>query len=727
MNELVELRGTIEKILFKSPENGFSVFRLQINAKESIVARGSLPALQSGEEVSLQGAWTFHPKFGRQFEVAHCYASLPSSMQGIKKYLGSGLIKGIGPAYAERIINAFGSKALEIIDKEPDRLCQVEGIGKQRIASIVEAWKEQKEVSRVMVFLQERNVSPVFASKIFKTYGHESIAKIQENPYRLAEDIWGVGFKTADGVALKLGFDKLSNYRIKAAILYSLKELSTSGHLYGIVSEIKAKVAEILELESEHLDLLKRALEELYSEEKIKLITHNTLHYLALPSFYFSEKGIAAKIKKLKEPELAPRTFNYSEIYTQLSTSESKIQLNDDQIKGILSSLQNKLSIITGGPGTGKTTLIRSLLEILDRYHCRVRLAAPTGRAAKRIFEGTGRNAETLHRLLEFTPQSMAFSRNEQNAIETDFLIIDEASMIDVFLMHSILKAMPQKAHLILIGDVDQLPSVGAGNILNDLIASKEVATTRLTQIFRQAQDSLIIVNAHRINNGEFPIMKGTGPKRDFRFIAQKEVDEVFGALKTIYTSTLAKAGISTQDAIVLCPMNRGIAGTQRINQELQNLLNPSAGDEHYVDRFGRTYRVNDRVMQIRNNYNKFVFNGDMGFVSSINRIDQNMKVKFGERELDYDFSELDELELSYAISIHKSQGSEFKAVIIPLFMQHFIMLQRNLIYTALTRAKQLCIVVGQAKALAMGIKNNKGVVRTTFLKEFLTSELEAR
>jgi len=581
-----------------------------------------------------------------------------------------------------------------------------------------------------MVFLQDKGVTPDFASKIFKVYGQESITKIQENPYRLAEDIWGVGFKSADKVALSIGFEKNSIFRIKAAILHLALDITSSGHLYVDVEELKRDVLKLLELEknNESEKLVKMALRGLFVKEKIKIIFYEEKYYLSLPQYYFSEKGIASKILQLKKTRSIKRDLNFDQIYDYIRKPDLfGLSLNEDQQKGIITCLQNKITIITGGPGTGKTTLIKRLVEVLEANYFRYRLSAPTGRASKRMFEGTGRNAETLHRLLEFSPASMSFVKNEENVLPIDFLIVDEASMIDVFLMNSILRALPLNAHLVLIGDVDQLPSVGAGDILNDLIKSNEVDVVRLAQIFRQAQDSMIIINAHKINNGEFPTSSSQGGKKDFRFIKEEVAENIFGRLKLIYSKLLVDHGISAKDAVVLCPMNRGIVGTNRLNQELQAILNPPQNDDEQIMRFGQAYRIGDRVMQIRNNYNRFVFNGDMGEIVGIDKSNQSIRVRFSERILEYDFAELNELTLSYAISIHKSQGSEFKAVIVPVFMQHFIMLQRNLIYTAITRAKKLCYFIGQPRAISIGIKNNKSVERNTFLKQFLTTDLQAK
>lgn len=730
MSEPTSLKGTIEKVIYKSVENGFTVLTVQVNATKSVTVTGYLPDLHAGESVVFAGAWGFHAKFGRQFVADSAESKLPSSAIGIKKYLGSGLIKGIGPKFAERLVNQFKERTLDVIDQEPDLLFQVYGVGKRRVQLITAAWQEQKEISQVMVFLHGHKISTAFAVKIYKTYGVDSVKIIQENPYKLAQDIWGVGFKTADKLALTLGFETNSPYRIKAGILHAIAQVVDKGNLYCNVDELKKSLFELLELtrDDAHENLVKQSLRALYNQDKIKLVSKDDSHYVTLPQYYFSEMGIAKKIKFLQEQANLENRFDLKDAYNLIRFPDKKnFVLNEDQQKGVMSCLQNKLSIVTGGPGTGKTTLVKKLLDVLEKKKVSFRLAAPTGRAAKRMFEGTGRNAETLHRLLEFTPTAMNFTRNEQNALELDFLIVDEASMIDVFLMHAILRALPTHAHLVLLGDIDQLPSVGAGNVLNDLIDSGVVSVVRLIEIFRQAQDSLIVVNAHKINKGEFPTSYIPGSRKDFVFIKEYNPENVFTLLRDIYKKKLPAIGISPSESIVLTPMNRGVVGTHRLNQELQIILNPEENPDKQVSRFGTVYKVGDRVMQIRNNYDKFVFNGDIGNITDINLIDKKIKVLFGERELEYDFAELDELVLSYAVSIHKSQGSEFGAVIIPIFMQHFILLQRNLIYTAITRAKRLCLLIGQPKAIAIGIKNNKGVERLTFLRDYLTSDLVAR
>jgi exodeoxyribonuclease V alpha subunit len=576
--------------------------------------------------------------------------------------------------------------------------------------------------------LQDKGVSPAYATKIYKKYGQDSIAVVNENPYRLADDIWGIGFKTADQIAQHLGFEKTSIKRIKSGILFAISSTLGQGHLYIEIEKLKETASELLEIDqAENALKIKNALHELYNSDKIKLITHENVHFVTLTSYYFSEKGIAQKILTLQEYP-SQQSFDLDAIYNSMrvQSTANAIQLNDDQQRGIMAVLQNKVTVITGGPGTGKTTLIKTLLGILDDARLVYKLAAPTGRAAKRITEGTGRFASTLHRLLEYDFNIMGFAKNEQNALALDVLIIDEASMIDVFLAHAILKAMPLHARLVFIGDVDQLPSVGAGNVLNDLIDSQKVACVRLKEIFRQAQDSLIIINAHRINNGEFPVSFLPDAKRDFVFIKEDAPENVASHLDVIFKNKLKAYGIKPENAMVLVPMNRGIVGTQQLNHNLQTILNPLDTPKH-IAHMGTTFKVNDRVMQLRNNYDKNVFNGDIGCIEDINLEDRVVSIRYDDRIVDYESSELDELVLAYAVSIHKSQGSEYSAAIIPIFMQHFTLLQRNLIYTAVTRAKKLCIFIGQPRAIAMAIKNNKGTTRTTFLQQYLTSSLQCR
>lgn len=722
-----ELTGTIEKFIYQNNENGFTVFVISLRQNQSTIVKGFLPAIQPGQEVTLRGSWVMHQKFGRQFEASSCIATLPTSIVGLKSYLGSGLIKGIGKVYAEKLVARFGAQTLAIIDKSPEKLHTVPGIGPKRIESIIKAWQDQKEISNVMVFLQDKGISTTYATKIYKRYGHESIALVTENPYRLAEDIWGIGFKIADSIAQSLGFEHHSVKRVRAGILHALNEHISQGHLYSELQSLKDQTIALLELDDDKsAPLLKAAFHDLYDMDKIKIISKDNLHFITHTQHYFTEYGTAQKVKKLLE---YPSSLNFDiaqiKDYVQ-KPKDSEIELNEKQIDGILTCLKHKVSIVTGGPGTGKTTLIKKCIEILDNNKVSYKLAAPTGRAAKRMSESTGKQATTIHRLLEFDPNSFGFTRNENNALALDYLIVDEASMLDIFLMYAILKALPHSAHVLFIGDVDQLPSVGPGNVLNDLLESNRVANVRLTEIFRQAQNSMIIMNAHRINRGEFPIAPVEGAKKDFIFINEDDPANLAGHLEHIYGKGLMHFGIHHSNTITLIPMNRGIVGTQKVNIDIQNMLNGTTTDQT-VSYNGYQFKIKDRVMQIRNNYTKLVFNGDIGIITNIDKTDQIMHVSFLDRIVEYEFSELDELVLAYAISIHKSQGSEFEAAIIPIFMQHYMLLRRNLIYTAITRAKKLCIFIGQPKAIGMAINNTKDIKRITFLQDYLSSELQCR
>ncbi len=721
------LSGTVERFLFQDSEKSFCVFLLKVERETSVVVRAHAVSFHPGQDVEAEGAWVTHPKFGKQFEAQSCKATLPTTVLGLRRYLSSGMIKGIGKTYADKLVNAFGVTVLEVIDKQPERLATVPGIGPKRIELIATAWKEQKDIAKVMVFLQEKGASPAYATKIYKKYGNSSIAVVTENPYRLAEEVWGIGFRMADTLAQNLGFEKKSAKRIKAGIIFAITNATSFGHLYVELDDLKKQIFTLLELEEdpEIQATLKRAFHELHDIQKIKLITHQEKHYVTLAQYYHIEKNSAEKLKEIIK-HYTLRSFDLDTIYQTLrAPKEGEIELNEAQQKGIIDCLQAKVSVITGGPGTGKTTLIKKLLGILDGHKINYKLAAPTGRAAKRMMESTGRFAVTIHRLLEFSPQAMNFTYNEQNSLKVDYLIIDEASMIDSFLAYALIKAVPFTAHLIFIGDIDQLPPVGAGNFLRDLIASATVPVAKLSYIFRQAQNSLITYNAHRVNKGEMPVSKAECTFQDYFFIAEDDPGNLPTHLKKITHGYLPRFGIKPQDAIILAPMNRGVAGTQKLNQDMQLLLNPEK--KTAVQRMFSTFKVDDPVIQLRNNYDKNVFNGDIGTIKSIDEEDKLVSVTFPEKDVEYDFSELDELMLAYAISIHKSQGSEFSAVIIPLFMQHFTLLQRNLVYTALTRAKRVCFIIGQYKALAMALKNTKGTERLTFFTQFLTSDLACR
>ena len=718
---LTYLEGQIDRITYTNEENGFTVAKVRVKGqRELVTVLGSLVAPIPGTILKMSGEWSNHPKYGEQFKITGCKTTVPASVYGIQKYLGSGLIKGIGPIMAKRIVKKFGRQTLDVIEHEIEKLAQVEGIGKKRVEMVKKAWNEQKEIREVMIFLQTHGVSSGYATKIFKQYGNRSIHVVTKNPYRLATDIFGIGFVTADRIAEKLGFPRDSELRAEAGILYVLNELSDEGHVYYPHEMLMEKCQEILQVDR---DVIVNALGMACEHRKVviedlnqgvnEFRENNKAVYLA--KFHASETSIAVRMKILMDaPKLVRRIDSDRAI--KWVQSQLAIILAKNQVLAVGSTLENKVMVITGGPGTGKTTIINAILTIFARLKLKILLAAPTGRAAKRMREATGHEAKTIHRMLEYSIQKGGFQKNDKNLLDCDLIVIDEASMIDTVLMHHLLKAIPPEATFVLVGDVNQLPSVGAGNVLKDIISSGSVPVVELNEIFRQARESRIVVNAHRINKGLLPIFKPSGRKpQDFYFIEQEDPEEVLRIILELIRERIPKKfGFDPFDDIqVLTPMHRGIVGAGNLNTELQKALNP--GEDGLI-RGNRKFRINDKVMQVRNNYDKEVFNGDLGIIKSIESENQEMIICFDGRDILYDFPDLDEIVLAYAISVHKSQGSEYPAVVIPLLTQHYMLLQRNLIYTAITRGRNLVIVVGTKRAMAIGVNNDKTRKRHTYL-----------
>ncbi len=719
--QLEQLQGQIERITFTNEETGYTVAKVRVYGRRDLVTViGNIVNPTPGEILKMKGEWGNHPKYGEQFKIVFCQTAVPANVQGIEKYLGSGLIKGIGPVMAKRVVKMFKEKTLEIIESEIDRLAEVEGIGQKRIGMIRRAWEEQKEIREVMIFLQSHGVSSGYATKIYKQYGNEAIKIVRENPYRLATDVFGIGFITADKIAEKMGFARDSELRAAAGILYVLHELADEGHVFYPYERLLIKCEEMLDIGRE---IIVKALGTLAADKQVvveDIIQDSTEiqesdKAVYLTGYHTAEKSIAFRLRALMNAPQAVRKID-SEKAIQWVQERLSITLADKQIEAVHRAAANKVMVITGGPGTGKTTIINAILRIFSAIRTRFMLAAPTGRAAKRMSEATGHEAKTIHRMLEYNMRKGGFQKNEGSPLNCELLIVDEASMIDTLLMHHLLKAVPVTATFILVGDVNQLPSVGAGNVLKDIIDSGTVPVVRLNEIFRQARESSIIVNAHRINEGVMPSFdSSSGKLDDFYFISQEDPPKALETIVTLVKERIPKRfGFDPVDDIqVLTPMHKGTVGAGNLNTELQKALNPGVEG---VIRGGRLFRVNDKVMQIVNNYDKDVYNGDIGRIRSIDTEAQEVKVIFDEREVNYDYTDLDELVHAYAVSVHKSQGSEYPAVVVPILTQHYVLLQRNLLYTAVTRGKKLVVLVGTKKALAIAVKNNRTRNRFTLL-----------
>ena len=702
---MVKIRCVVERITYQNPENGYTVLKARIKGyRELVPVVGNL--LDIGSVLVAEGSWKIDARYGRQFIAEKWEETLPATVYGIEKYLGSGLVKGIGPKYAKKIVQEFGTDTISVIEENIQLLLKVEGIGRKRVEMIYESWEKQKEIKNIMLFLQESGVNTSFAAKIYAQYGDKSIRKVRENPFCLADDIWGIGFKTADIIAQNLGIDKQSYIRLRSGIMYTLGELAGAGHVYAEHGQLLVKASALLNAEEEYIVM---TVDQMVKDND--LITEENAIYL--PPFYYSETGTANKLIKL-----ANRPGKNLEGSTDITKIEERLNIKYDKLQAdaIKQAAMSKVLVLTGGPGTGKTTVTKGIIAMYQEHGLKILLAAPTGRAAKRMTEATGIEAKTIHRLLECKPPE-GYQKNNENPLEGDVLIVDECSMIDIVLMNSLLKALPEDMRLVLAGDINQLPSVGAGNVLRDIIDSGKFPVIELKKIFRQAQSSRIIMNSHRINAGEMPDISN-GKNSDFFFIQKETPGQAAEEIVNLVKYNLPNYyKIPPSQIQVLSPLQRGAAGAANLNIILQEALNPGGpGIRHG----GYIFRTNDKVMQIKNNYDKEVFNGDTGIIEKTSLEDRTLIINFDGRHIEYDASELDELVLAYATTIHKSQGSEYPVVVMPVLMEHYIMLQRNLVYTGITRAKKILVIVGTRKALEYSVNNMQVTKRNTMLKERL-------
>lgn len=711
------LAGAVERVTFHNAEIGFCVLRVKARGHRDLVTIvGHAASISAGEWLTASGEWTNDRTHGQQFKARFLKTSAPTTAEGIERYLASGMIRGIGPVYARKMVAAFGESVFDIIEASPDRLREVPGIGPVRAARIIKAWADQKVVREIMVFLHAHGVGTSRAVRIFKTYGVDAVQVMSENPYRLARDIRGIGFKTADAIAMRLGIEPTAIIRIRAGISYALSEAMDDGHCGLPTEQLLPLATELLAVEAASVTT---ALDLELADGAVDADEVGGAACIFLAGLYAAERGIAERLLALRQGTLP---WDWIDPAKALPWAEQRVGLTlaESQRHAVAIALASKVLVITGGPGVGKTTIINTILRILGAKGVRILLCAPTGRAAKRMSETTGLEARTIHRLLEVDPNAGGFKRGPENPLDCDLLVIDEASMVDVPLMHALLKAVPPEAALLVVGDVDQLPSVGPGQVLSDMIASVGLATVRLTEIFRQAAASRIIVSAHRINSGRMPDLTKPEGDSDFYFVPAADpetaVPRIIDLVKTRIPQRFGLDPI--RDIQVLCPMNRGGVGARSLNIELQAALNP-AGDRK-VERFGWTFASGDKVMQIENNYEKEVYNGDIGFITDVDPEQGELTASFDGRAVVYGFGELDTLVPAYAATIHKSQGSEYPAVVIPVMTQHYTMLQRNLLYTGVTRGKRLVVLVGQPKAIAIAVKNASGRARWSKLREWL-------
>lgn len=704
---MLKIRCVVEHITYQNAENGYSIMKVNVKGyKDLVTLVGSLLDVPVGSVLLCDGDWKVDKKYGSQFVVQSWEEVMPATIYGIEKYLGSGLVKGIGPKFAKLIVSKFGLETIDVIETDIERLHEVAGIGKVRVEKIRESWEKQKDIKNVMLFLQGYGVSTAYAAKIYRQYGKESIDKVKGNPYRLADDIWGIGFKTADGIANKMGYEKNDLRRCCSGLLYTLNQLSNDGHVYAEEEQLVKAAITLLEADEENI---RQAMADMIREEKLMM----EQEAIYLPPFYHSECGTAKRLLTLMN---ASDNGKHPKFDLKAIEKETGIEYDEVQIAAIRQAVDSKVMVLTGGPGTGKTTTTQGIIAALKTAGLQILLAAPTGRAAKRMSEATGMEAKTIHRLLEFNPAD-GYKRNDENPLEGDALIVDECSMIDIILMNNLMKAIPLGMRLVFVGDIDQLPSVGAGNVLRDIIDSQKIPVIRLTRIFRQAQSSRIVMSAHAINRGAFPDLSN-GKDTDFFFIKNDDAEQVAENIVQLVNNRLPKAySLPTNKIQVLTPMQRGVVGASNLNIVLQEAINPS---KIGLNRGGYSFRQGDRVMQIRNNYDKNVFNGDLGYIQAVDMEERTLMVDFDGTLVEYEVSELDELTLAYATTIHKSQGSEYPIVVMPVLMNHYVMLQRNLIYTGITRAKKICVLIGSTKALAYAIHNMTVLKRNTKLKERL-------
>ncbi len=715
----------VEKIVYRGAD--YFVVLKGLNKEDDSLCTviGQIPEVHLAMKLTLTGRWVDNLRFGKQFQVQSSESALPSDIEGIEKFLGEGFVKGVGKATASALIKEFGSETLNVLDKNPEKLNAIPRLGKTKILAIVDAWRGIKESSMAFVFLAKLGVTKFFANKLFNVYGYGVVEKIKANPYLLAKEVWGVGFLKADAIAKKMHIPLNSMYRVAAAIRHILQQTLERGSLFLEESVFFLEVTKVLQYERTdvYLELIKNTVISLINADELSIKSQNQKRFYAFKKVVLAEEELALMLRYLMQAKQNLQ-LDVSEIFLKQNfCGDGLITLSDEQMDAVGNSLVNPITIITGGPGTGKTTLLKFLIKFLQNKKLSFFLVAPTGRAAKRMQQSTNSFAQTLHRLLEFDPIKKAFGKNKDNCIDSSFIIVDEFSMVDLFLFNGLLRAVnPVKTKLILIGDVDQLPSVGPGKILQDLIESKKIKTVCLNNVFRQAKESLIIENAHRVNQGEFPSFnRGSVLQKDFVFVKMEDPAQFSAFLHKDYSNLLSSKKLKFDDSMVLSPMHKGLVGTLEINSVLQNMLNNSYSSE--IKTFNQSFRVGDPVMQLRNNYEKGVFNGDTGKILELknsNNSEATMTVDFFGKNFLYKQNEFSELSLAYAMSIHKSQGSEFAAVLIPVFTQHFMMLNKNVLYTAITRAKKLCILVGQVKAIAIAIKKSQPLERITFLRDLL-------